>query len=562
MWDLLIESVVWNQRLKSLRSPEKVVQEYSYSKVEGIAGRETASTGNLREVGDADASVRIMSETFAEVNEISLKEIPISGSLQESNEQDDPSNTLDIPQNVKIQTSDDLGSKRSSDKKLESSSDVLTQFPSANGHLQVHENIPIATDIQPSRPIADSKVFNKSASLHSPVSVLPDSNEWFWKPFADIRQMGVREFQKSFFPKFEYLFTSITEHVPTVNQLITEEGPRLHIPLKTDNHIVSDFEGEPSSIIACALALLKDSSEVTDIVEGDVRENGITSKSTDFSNGSQDSDAHSSGTTSSEGSQASRATENHSIEVHLGSAKSLGREKYSVICHYFKQFRALRNWCCPSEIGYIASLSRCMNWDAKGGKSKSFFAKTLDDRFIIKEIKKTELDAFLGFSSLYFKHMRESFESGSQTCLAKILGIYQVCVLLFYTFLFLSFAKFVSLLSISISMQVTKRHIKSGKEVKHDLVVMENLAYNRNIVRQYDLKGALFERYTSAAVGAGDVLLDQNFVNDMNSSPLYVSHKAKRVLQRAVWNDTAFLNVSLCQKHSTFELTFELSLCH
>jgi 1-phosphatidylinositol-3-phosphate 5-kinase len=111
-------------------------------------------------------------------------------------------------------------------------------------------------------------------------------------------------------------------------------------------------------------------------------------------------------------------------------------------------------------------------------------------------------------------------------------------------------------------MQVTKRHIKSGKEVKHDLVVMENLAYNRNIVRQYDLKGALFERYTSAAVGAGDVLLDQNFVNDMNSSPLYVSHKAKRVLQRAVWNDTAFLNVSLCQKHSTFELTFELSLCH
>jgi 1-phosphatidylinositol-3-phosphate 5-kinase len=498
-----------------------------------------------------------MSETSAEVNEISLKEIPISGSPQ-----DDPSNTLDIPQNVKIQTSDDLGSKRSSDKKLESSSDVLTQFPSANGHIQVHENIPVATDIQPSRQIADSKVFNKSASLHSPVSVLPDSNEWFWKPFADIRQMGVREFQKSFFPKFEYFFISVTEHVPTANQLITEEGPRLHIPLKIDNHIVSDFEGEPSSIIACALALLKDSSEVTDIVEGDVRENGITSKYTDFSNGSQDSDAHSSGTTSSEGSQASRATENHSIEVHLGSAKSLGREKYSVICHYFKQFRALRNWCCPSEIGYIASLSRCMNWDAKGGKSKSFFAKTLDERFIIKEIKKTELEAFLGFSSLYFKHMRESFESGSQTCLAKILGIYQVCVLLFYTFLFLSFAKFVSLLSISISMQVTKRHIKSGKEVKHDLVVMENLAYNRNIVRQYDLKGALFDRYTSAAVGAGDVLLDQNFVNDMNSSPLYVSHKAKRVLQRAVWNDTAFLNVSLCQKHSTFELTFELSLCH
>ncbi|XP_045808315.1 putative 1-phosphatidylinositol-3-phosphate 5-kinase FAB1D isoform X2 [Trifolium pratense] len=516
MWDLLIESVVWNQRLKSLRSPEKVVQEYSYSKVEGIAGRETASMGNLREAGDAngDASVQIMSETSVEVNVISLKEIPISGSPQESNEPDDPSKTLDIPQNVKIQTVDDLGSKISSDQKLEPSSNVLTQFPSANGHLQVHENIPAATDIQHGRSIADSKVFNKSASMNSPVLVLPDSNEWFWKPFAYIRQMGVREFQKSFFPKFEYFCTSITEHVPAANQLITEEGPRLHIPLKTDNYIVSDFEGEPSSIIACALAFSKDSSEETDIVEGDMRETGITSKSTYFSNGSQDSDAHSTRSTSSEESQASRAAENHSIEIHLGYAKSLGREKYTVICHYFKQFRALRNRCCPSEIDYIASLSRCMNWDAKGGKSKSFFAKTLDDRFIIKEIKKLELEAFLGFSSLYFKHMRESFESGSQTCLAKILGIYQV----------------------------TKRHIKTGKEVKHDLVVMENLAYNRNIVRQYDLKGALFDRYTSAAVGAGDVLLDQNFVNDMNSSPLYVSHKEKRVLQRAVWNDTSFLN--------------------
>ncbi|KAI7727927.1 hypothetical protein M8C21_007472 [Ambrosia artemisiifolia] len=41
--------------------------------------------------------------------------------------------------------------------------------------------------------------------------------------------------------------------------------------------------------------------------------------------------------------------------------------------------------------------------------------------------------------------------------------------------------------------------------------------------------------------GGGDVLLDQNFVNDMNVSPLYVNTKAKRRLQRAVWNDTAFL---------------------
>ena len=88
------------------------------------------------------------------------------------------------------------------------------------------------------------------------------------------------------------------------------------------------------------------------------------------------------------------------------------------------------------------------------------------------------------------------------------------------------------------------RDPKSGKEVRHELMVMENLSFGRNIIRQYDLKGALHARYNPATNDFGEVLLDQNFVNDMNSSPLYVNNQAKRRLQRAIWNDTAFLNVS------------------
>lgn len=96
-------------------------------------------------------------------------------------------------------------------------------------------------------------------------------------------------------------------------------------------------------------------------------------------------------------------------------------------------------------------------------------------------------------------------------------------------------------------MKVIVRHTKGGKESRHDLMVMENLTFGRNITRQYDLKGALHARYNSATDGSGSVLLDQNFVDDMNSSPIYVSNKAKRVLERAVWNDTGFLTVSfLC----------------
>lgn len=85
---------------------------------------------------------------------------------------------------------------------------------------------------------------------------------------------------------------------------------------------------------------------------------------------------------------------------------------------------------------------------------------------------------------------------------------------------------------------------KSGKVRKHDLMVMENLTFGRSISRQYDLKGALHARLNSAPDGSGEVLLDQNFVDDMNRSPFYVSRQAKRNLQRAVWNDTTFLNVS------------------
>lgn len=80
-----------------------------------------------------------------------------------------------------------------------------------------------------------------------------------------------------------------------------------------------------------------------------------------------------------------------------------------------------------------------------------------------------------------------------------------------------------------------------------DVMVMENLLFGRNICRKYDLKGALHSRYTSDAKGmegTEKVLLDQNLIEDMCTSPLFVGRKTKHLLQRAIWNDTAFLTVS------------------
>ncbi|XP_057798907.1 putative 1-phosphatidylinositol-3-phosphate 5-kinase FAB1D [Salvia miltiorrhiza] len=364
---------------------------------------------------------------------------------------------------------------------------------------------------------------------------LENDKGWIWAPFADIRREYMEDLQRGYLPKIESFSSYAAESV--AQKLINDEGSRLHIPLGANGYIVSDYEDEFSSIIACALTLLKDFEVAADdLSENAQRERVNDSKPHESSQrltrvfslttsrwpsfGSSDSDGVHSPTTNLEDSHTSSfdgldlldSTVSYSAS-HPEVSMGLGRKrKYSVICLFASPFRQLRDRCCPSEVDFIASLSRCRNWDAKGGKSKSLFAKTLDDRLIIKEIKRTELDSFMTFATNYFEYMNECYELGNQTCLAKILGIYQVTI----------------------------RSPKNGKETRHDLLVMENLSFGWHISRQYDLKGALHARLNTDE--AGEVLLDQNFVNDMSVSPLYVCRKSKRNLQRAVYNDTNFLN--------------------
>ena len=89
------------------------------------------------------------------------------------------------------------------------------------------------------------------------------------------------------------------------------------------------------------------------------------------------------------------------------------------------------------------------------------------------------------------------------------------------------------------------KQLKGGKESKVDVLVMENLLYRRNITRLYDLKGSSRSRYNPDSSGSNKVLLDQNLIEAMPTSPIFVGNKAKRLLERAVWNDTSFLAVSL-----------------
>ncbi|XP_009764024.1 putative 1-phosphatidylinositol-3-phosphate 5-kinase FAB1D isoform X1 [Nicotiana sylvestris] len=362
-----------------------------------------------------------------------------------------------------------------------------------------------------------------------------ENDKGWWAPFPEIRREYMKDLQRGYPPKLGSITTHAVE--TTAYKLVTDEGAKLHIPIGSEKYVLSDYEDEVSSIIACALARLKDLPIVCEDLGDDGRKDGGMDGNAYESSKSlmrlfSLTSPHFSSTSSLDlegiqSSQVSEQTRSSSLdgldmlnsaavhpEISFGSGKFPGKRKYSVMCLYASHFSRLRGRCCPSEVDYIASLSRCRKWNAKGGKSKSLFAKTLDDRFIIKEILRAEFDSFLKFGHSYFEYMEQCYEKGNQTCLAKVLGIYQVIV----------------------------RPTKSGKETRHDLMVMENLSFGRNITRQYDLKGALHARFNSAGDTAGDVLLDQNFVNDMNISPLYVGTRSKRNLQRAVWNDCGFLN--------------------
>lgn len=86
------------------------------------------------------------------------------------------------------------------------------------------------------------------------------------------------------------------------------------------------------------------------------------------------------------------------------------------------------------------------------------------------------------------------------------------------------------------------KQAKGNREL--DLLVMENLLYARNVSRLYDLKGSVRSRYNSDVTGNNKVLLDENLLEMMPTSPIFVSGVAKHLLSRAVWNDTGFLAVS------------------
>ncbi|XP_062227368.1 1-phosphatidylinositol-3-phosphate 5-kinase FAB1A-like [Phragmites australis] len=410
---------------------------------------------------------------------------------------------------------------------------VVRISPASPGEVSV----PFTNDEQP----ATSRV----NEMYHIVIPSDDTGKWVWNRFSHLEMEYKKELQGGSLDKFHL----INKYNPSSSPL-THPKHQMglgHFIVGPGGSILSIAEEEISSLIAYALTIseqqgfysgatfakdeLVDRRKTDKLASSNLdRDASLLSSilSPDYTLEKNHNLSRNASTLSSEESTSGfydsflSALKDLHPEICANNEKIALKSKYTVVSIYAKQFRDLRKICCPSELAYISSISRCKRWNAQGGKSKVFFAKTMDDRFIIKQIKKTEFDSFLKFGLEYFKHFGVSQVSSNPTCLAKIMGIYQV------------------------------KEIRNGKETRVNFMIMENLLFGHDIIRRYDLKGALFSRYVPDSKNPEKVLLDQNFIEDMRTMPIYIEGKAKNLMERAIWNDTSFLSRMTVMDYSLF----------
>lgn len=324
--------------------------------------------------------------------------------------------------------------------------------------------------------------------------VLPDSPE-------DLLRLSQEDVEFKDLPKHER--TSLMKMLTNFWAERSSSGwSTLEYPLLPSDHIFADCdilvrEDELSSIIAFALDSA-DYKSMLDNISSYVRNKSAeSSQSIEAANEDEDVISHS----------LLRKKGSH-LKYQFGD----GPAKFLCKVFFAEQFDAMRRKCGVADR-FIESLSRCMKFDSKGGKSKSLFLKTLDDRFVLKSLSPVETQSFLKFAPNYFQIMSEAFFHDLPSVIAKMLGFYQIIV----------------------------KNPVTGVEHNWFLLVMENLFYDRIPTRIFDLKGSMRNRKINATGERNEVLLDENMVDYIYESPLFAREHSKKLLRTSVHNDTLFL---------------------
>jgi 1-phosphatidylinositol-3-phosphate 5-kinase len=219
------------------------------------------------------------------------------------------------------------------------------------------------------------------------------------------------------------------------------------------------------------------------------------------------------------------------------------------------------------EAVFANALSQCAYWDvgARGGKSRAFFARSNDGRFVAKQVSKTELECLLSadFAAAYFSRVcanRETNASGNETRLDSLL------------------AATLGAFSVAPSKLSSRRDESTISPIPSagafDFVVLENAFFGVGDIsslnlRVYDLKGSLRGRYAVGFANDGAetkrdandsvtreyassssekekekdavVLMDGNLAETCAIEPLLITRESFVSLERLIRADVAFL---------------------
>ncbi|KAK1057269.1 Mitochondrial distribution and morphology protein 12 [Friedmanniomyces endolithicus] len=282
----------------------------------------------------------------------------------------------------------------------------------------------------------------------------------------------------------------------------------LEYPLHATEHVFEDSdiivrEDEPSSVMALSLACADYRTKVQEFRSHPSKQTRKHAHTTSQASNSIIED------------EQQKAIEDSLLSdtgTHMKYSFAHGTVKASCKIFYAESFDALRRRCGVADR-FVESMSRCLKFDSKGGKTKSLFLKTLDDRFIIKSLQEVELKAFTKFAPDYFAFMSYTLFHGVPSVIAKMFGLFQVTI----------------------------KNPATGMDFSYYLLVMENLFYERAPNRRFDLKGSMRNRKIESTGQPDEVLLDENLVETIFESPLFVREHARKLLQASVWNDTMWL---------------------
>ncbi|XP_062972178.1 1-phosphatidylinositol 3-phosphate 5-kinase [Elgaria multicarinata webbii] len=243
------------------------------------------------------------------------------------------------------------------------------------------------------------------------------------------------------------------------------------------------------------------------------------------------------GQTGKEGAENQGAETQDEADGGDGQKKQLGNPhvelqfsdtnaKFYCRIYYAGEFHKMREVILgSSEEDFIRSLSRSLPWQARGGKSGAAFYVTDDDRFILKQMPRLEVQSFLDFAPHYFTYITNAVQQKKPTALAKILGVYRIGY----------------------------KNSQNNTEKKLDLLVMENLFYGRKMAQVFDLKGSLRNRNVKTDTGKEScdvVLLDENLLKLVRDNPLYIRSHSKAVLKASIHSDSYFLSSHLIIDYS------------